>query len=178
MAQKKEGLVILYTGAGKGKTSAALGLIMRAVAAKKRVALLQFIKAWQTGEHRILKERFPEVSVLQFGLGFVGIMGDKRDFSEHKKAAEAGLKKAEEIIGSGKFDVVILDEICGSIKSGLIELAPVLRLVKEKPRELFLVLTGREAPEELVDAADLATEMKKLKHPFDKGILAIQGIDF
>lgn len=170
-------MIIIYTGVGKGKTSAALGLIIRAVAASKKVALLQFIKSRQTGEHTILKERFPEVYVEMLGLGFVGILGDKKELKEHKAAAKKGLIRTQRLIESFNYDIIILDEICGTISAGLIQEGDVIKIIENKPKELTLVLTGRNASQKLINCADLVTEMKKVKHPFDKGMQAIKGID-
>lgn len=180
MAEEKErGLVIVYTGDGKGKTTAALGLCVRAVGYDRKVCIIQFIKgSWKYGEIEGIKRLAPNVEFHRKGLGFVGIIDDKLDRSEHVKAAGEALKFAEEQMLSGKFDVVILDEINVAVKLGLIEVRDVLRLIDKKPEGLDLVLTGRNAAEEVIEKADLVTEMREIKHPFQKGIKAKKGIDF
>lgn len=175
----RRGLVLIFTGNGKGKTSAALGMIMRASAGNWRMAFLQFIKNWDfLSEHKTLRERFPEVEHRMFGEGFVGILGDKKGEAVHKAAAEEGLKEAAEMIAGGGFDLVILDEICGAVASGLLEEETVLELMASKPAGMHLVLTGRGATAKMMEAADLVTEMTEVKHPYRQGIQAQRGIDF
>ncbi|MBI4037085.1 cob(I)yrinic acid a,c-diamide adenosyltransferase [Candidatus Daviesbacteria bacterium] len=177
-SNNNQGLVIIYTGEGKGKTTAALGLSLRAAGYNKKVLIVQFGKANFSGEVAGIKKLKPNVKIIQGGKGFVGILGDKLPLSEHKKAAQDTLKILAQEIKSGKWDVVISDEIIGAIKGKLITLTQVIKLIKDKPMELDLILTGRFAPQKLIDTADLVTEMKMIKHPFEKGILAKKGIDF
>ena len=175
----RRGLVLIFTGNGKGKTSAALGMIVRASAQNWRVAFLQFIKNWDfLSEHKTLRERFPEVEHRMFGEGFVGILGDSKGEAEHRQAAEEGLREAAELVRGGGFDLVILDEICGTVASGLLAEEAVLELIAAKPAALHLVLTGRGATDKMIEAADLVTEMTEIKHPYRKGIQAQRGIDF
>jgi cob(I)alamin adenosyltransferase len=173
------GLVIVYTGNGKGKTTAALGLCIRAIGYDEKICIVQFIKgSWKYGELDGIKRLSPNVELYQKGLGFVGIIDDKLDRSEHIKAAKEAVEFAREKIESGRYDIVILDEINVAVGLGLIELDDVLGLIRCKPPLLDLVLTGRNAKQEIIDIADLVTEMREIKHPYQKGIMAQKGIDF
>ena len=168
-----QGLVIVHTGEGKGKTTAALGLALRAFGAGLKVLILQFIKGGQTyGELDALK--LLQIEIRQCGLGFT----KSGNISEHKAAAQETLKIAQDEIISGKWDLIILDEINYAVKFGLITEDEMLNLLKIRPPELHLVLTGRDATEKLIDAADLVTEMKLIKHPYQHGIKAQRGIEF
>lgn len=173
------GLIIIYTGEGKGKTTAAMGAALRAAGYGKKVCVIQFVKIWFTGELKGF-EALPNVEFIQAGKGFYQIMGDREDPAEHKKAAEGALELAREKIMSDVYDVVVLDEIIGTMVGGLLSGEPVLELLKQKPERLDVVLTGRHAETipGLVAMADTVTEMKKIKHPYDEGILAKEGIDF
>ena len=177
MGQK--GLVIVYTGGGKGKTSAALGLVLRAVGYNHKVCMVQFVKgSWHYGELDSAKRLAPEFEMITAGKGFVGILDDKSPREEHVKAANDTLVISREKIMSGKFDVVILDEINYAIQLELLKLDDVIDLIKSKPAELDLVLTGNHATKEVIELADLVTEMKEIKHPFKSGLKAKKGIDF
>ena len=177
MSQK--GLVIVYTGGGKGKTSAALGLVLRAVGYNHKVCMVQFVKgSWHYGELDSAKRLAPEFEMITAGKGFVGILDDKSPREEHVKAANDTLMISKEKIASGKFDVVILDEINYAIQLELLKLDDVIDLIKSKPAELDLVLTGNHAAKEVIELADLVTEMKEIKHPFKSGLKAKKGIDF
>ena len=177
MSQK--GLVIVYTGGGKGKTSAALGLVLRAVGYNHKVCMVQFVKgSWHYGELDSAKRLAPEFELITAGKGFVGILDDKSPREEHVKAANDTLAISREKITSGKFDVVILDEINYAIQLELLKLDDVIDMIKSKPAELDLVLTGNHATKEVIELADLVTEMKEIKHPFKSGIKAKKGIDF
>ena len=183
MATRK-GLTIVYTGDGKGKTSAALGAAMRALGHGWRVLVIQFMKGdWPViyGELEMAKRLYPQFEVLQLGRGFVKIMGDKKPFEEHVEAAKAALAFTKEGIFSGKYDVVILDEVnyaLGYMDFKLIELEDVLELIRTKPPQMHLILTGRGAHPKVVELADLVTEMREVKHPMKRGIPAQQGIDY
>lgn len=174
----EKGLVIIYTGEGKGKTTAALGLVLRAVGYNKKCLIIQFGKTWFTGEILGIKKLAPLVKIIQGGKGFVKILGDKLPFSEHKRAALETFDLLHKEITSGKWDVVVADELVGAVSSGLLPLSKAVKLIKDKPVGLDLVLTGHHAPEKLLELADLATEMREIKHPFQKGLLAKRGIDF
>lgn len=175
---KAKGLVILYTGEGKGKTTAALGLVLRAVGYKRRCLIIQFGKIWFIGEKEGVKKLSPYVKFIQGGKGFVKILGDKLPLSEHKKAVRETFELLYKEVMSDKWDVIVADEVVGAVSSKLLSLTKLLQLVKHKPDKLDLVLTGHHAPDKLIKAADLVTEMKEVKHPYQKGILAKKGIDF
>jgi cob(I)alamin adenosyltransferase len=173
------GLIIVYTGDGKGKTTAALGLALRAVGRAKKVLMLQFIKgSWDYGELHSAKRLAPEFELVPMGEGFVGIIDDTKPFETHRLSAQETLTAAREKILSGIYDVVILDEVNYAVRGRLIELQPILDLLKDKPPHVHVVLTGRNARPELIEMADLVTEMKEIKHPYQKGILAQKGIDY
>ena len=175
----KNGLTIVYTGKGKGKTPAALGIALRATGYKKKICMIQFIKgSWHYGEMDSSKRLEPEFEMVTIGKGFVGIMDDKSSKTDHQKVAKEAIRISNEKIQSGKYDIVILDEINYAVNLNLISLDDVLDLIKSKPENVDLVLTGNYAKEEVIEAADLVTEMKEIKHPFQKGIKAKEGIDF
>ena len=174
----EKGLVIIYTGEGKGKTTAALGLILRASGYNKKCLIVQFGKAWFTGELVGIKKLGPGVKIIQGGKGFLDILGSKVTKSEHKKAANEAYDLLYKEVISGKWDIVVADEIVGAVSSGILPLTKALQLIESKPVKMDLVLTGHHAPKELVEVADLVTEMLELKHPFKKGILAKKGLDF
>lgn len=177
---EKKGLLIVHTGDGKGKTTAALGLAMRAWGDGLRVLILQFIKGgWIYGELSTitaLKEINGKIDVRQCGLGFTK-KGD-RDEAEHRAAAKKALEQAEQEIESGKWDLILLDEINYAVKFGLIREEELLSLVEKRPEALHLVCTGRDALPSLIDRADLVTEMHLVKHPYQKGVKAQKGIEF
>ncbi|MFB5631573.1 MAG: cob(I)yrinic acid a,c-diamide adenosyltransferase [Nitrosopumilaceae archaeon] len=175
----KDGLVIVYTGNGKGKTTAALGMALRAAGYNHKVCIIQFIKgSWPYGEMESLKRLEPEVELVIVGKGFVGIIDDKSPREDHEKIAKEAIKISKEKIQSGNYNIVILDEVNYAINLNLINVNDVLDLIKSKPENLNLVLTGNHAKKEVVDAADLVTEMKEIKHPFKSGIKAKKGIDY
>ncbi|MGI0073056.1 MAG: cob(I)yrinic acid a,c-diamide adenosyltransferase [Nitrosotalea sp.] len=176
---EKEGLVIVYTGKGKGKTTAALGLALRAVGYNHKVCMIQFIKgSWHYGEMTSSKKLEPEFELTAVGRGFVGIMDDKTPVEEHKRIADEALRVAQEKISSKKYDIVILDEVNYAVNLGLVNLDDVLELIRKKPENVNLVLTGNYAKDELIELADLVTEMREIKHPFKLGLRAKKGIDF
>ncbi len=175
----KNGLTIVYTGKGKGKTTAALGIALRATGYKKKIGMIQFIKgSWHYGEMESSKRLEPEFEMVAIGKGFVGIIDDKNPKEDHQKIAKEAIKISNEKIQSGKYDIIILDEVNYAVNLNLISLTDVLDLIKSKPQNVDLVLTGNYAKEEVIEAADLVTEMKEIKHPFQKGIKAKEGIDF
>ena len=174
-----KGLVIVYTGNGKGKTTAALGMALRAIGYEHKVCMLQFIKgSWHYGEMDSSKKLEPNFELIAIGKGFVGILDDNSSREEHEKYAEEALKICRKKIFSEKYDVVILDEVNYAINLGLIDIEEIKKIIKEKPSDLDLVLTGNYAKEEIIKLADLVTEMKEIKHPFKSGIKAKKGIDF
>ncbi len=177
----RRGLVLVFTGNGKGKTTAAIGLAVRAAGNKMRVRILQFIKGqWKSGERESLLALAPLIEIGQTGRGFtIERLRDPRiPMDDHAAAARDGWEQAVQIVRSGGYDLVVLDEILGTVKAGLVTLDELLTLIREKPPELHLALTGRGAPPELIEVADLVTEMQPLKHPLQQGIKAQRGIEF
>jgi len=175
----KDGLVIVYTGNGKGKTTAALGMALRAIGYEHKVCMLQFIKgSWHYGEMDSSKILEPNFELIAIGKGFVGILDDNSPREEHEKYATEALRICREKIFSEKYNLVILDEVNYAIDLGLIDVKEMIKIIKEKPSSLDLVLTGNHAKEEIIKLADLVTEMKEIKHPFKSGIKAKKGIDF
>ncbi len=180
MKKNKFGLVIVFTGDGKGKTTSALGMALRASGHRKKVLVIQFIKNYKNyGELKFVK-KFPKanIEIKTFGEGYVGIRGDKKPKEIHSDAAKKGLEFAEKMIFSKKYFMIILDEINIALNLKLLKVDDVLKLLKSKPKDLHLVLTGRGAPKKIIQVADLVTEMKKIKHPYKKGVLAQKGIEF
>lgn len=190
-----KGLVIAYIGAGKGKTTAAMGMAVRAAGAGMNVYILQFVKAKGSPE-TIQQGEWPISSEIEFlnrisfsasvgridneqvGLGFVGILGDKKERMAHIKAALDGLSRAREVILSRKYHVIILDEIISALESKLIEERDILDLIAIKAPLQHLVLTGHNKYPNILKKCDLVTEMKMVKHPYYKGVLAQRGIDY
>jgi len=174
-----DGLTIVYTGKGKGKTTAALGIALRATGYAKKICMIQFIKgSWHYGEMYSSKRLEPEFEMIAIGKGFVGIIDDKSPKDEHERVAAEAMKISTEKIHSGKYDIVILDEVNYAINLGLVKIEDVISLIKSKPPELDLILTGNYAKDKIIELADLVTEMKEIKHPFQRGIKAKKGIDF
>jgi cob(I)alamin adenosyltransferase len=176
----RHGLTLVFTGDGKGKTTAAIGLTVRAVGNHMRVFFLQFIKGqWKTGERDVLRS-LPGVDLEVTGRGFTieSLRNPNIPMEDHAAAAAHGWQVAQQIVHAGQYDLVVLDEILGAVSAGLVPLEELMALVKSKPATLHLVLTGRGAPPELVDAADLVSEVQPIKHPFDQGIKAQRGIEF
>jgi cob(I)alamin adenosyltransferase len=175
----EKGLVIVYTGKGKGKTTAALGIVLRAVGHGYKVGMIQFIKGeWHYGELTSSKRLEPEFEMIAAGKGFVGIIDDDHPIGDHQKAAQAALALVKEKLASDAYDVMILDEINYAAKLNLISEEDILDVVGAKPKKTTIVLTGNYAPESVIAVADLVTEMKEIKHPYQKGIKAKKGIDF
>jgi cob(I)alamin adenosyltransferase len=175
----EKGMVIVYTGRGKGKTTAALGIVLRSVGHGHKVGMIQFIKGeWYYGELSSSKRLEPEFEMIAAGKGFVGIIDDDHSIQEHQKAAQYALALARERLSSKMYDVMILDEINYAMKLNLISVKNVIDIVKEKPRKTTLVLTGNYAPDEVIAVADLVTEMREIKHPYQLGIKAKKGIDY
>lgn len=173
------GMLLVYTGDGKGKTTAALGIALRAIGRGWSVLMIQFGKGgWHYAELESSKRLAPEFEIVPMGVGFYKILDDTHTEAEHRAAAARALAFSRECVLSGKYDLVILDEINGTLAAGLIDLADVLALLDLKPSDLTLVLTGRYAPAEIIERADLVTEMREIKHPYQKGILAQKGIDY
>lgn len=173
-----KGLTIIYIGNGKGKTSAAAGLAIRAAGTGLKVLYLQFVKGdWPSGEREILNE-LKNVDVKLMGRGFVGILGDRKPMGEHIKAAKQAMKESIKDLRSKKYGLVILDEAISAIESKLLTIDDVARIIRSKPAEIHLCITGHKRIKKLIDMADLVTEMKMIKHPYYQGILAQRGIDY
>jgi cob(I)alamin adenosyltransferase len=172
----EKGLLIVFTGNGKGKTTAALGMAMRAAGHGMKVLVLQFIKgAWAYGELQSFEEA-EHVTIKTLGSGFTW---NKESLDEDRRLAEAGWEEAVSEISRGHYQVIVLDELNIVLSYGLLSLETVLRALKERPSTVHVVVTGRNAPEELIEIADLVTEMQQVKHPFhDQGIKAQKGIEF
>lgn len=176
---KEKGLLVVYTGNGKGKTTAALGMTVRAVGYDWKVSILQFIKgSWKYGELDGIKRLAPNVELEVLGEGFVGIVDDDKPFEEHRAAAKKALEKVKEKIQSGRYNLIILDELNVAVSLGLVTPEEMQEIVEMKPEKLHLVITGRGASQWLIDRADMVTEMKEVKHPYQKGILAQKGVDY
>ena len=176
---KSRGLIAVNTGNGKGKTTAALGTAFRAVGYGKRVCVIQFIKGdWHYGELDAAERLAPEMEWHRAGLGFYKIMGDDRPEEAHREAAAAGLELAREKIVSGDYTLVVLDEINNAIDEGLLRAGEVVEMLKAKPEKVHVFLTGRNAHPDVMEIADLVTEMREVKHPFQQGMLAQKGFDY
>jgi cob(I)alamin adenosyltransferase len=171
----ERGLVLVHTGAGKGKTSSAMGVVIRAIGWKQRVGVVQFIKGkWKTGE-RLFFDKMGGVDWHTMGEGFTWDTQDKeRDIA----AAEAAFAKARTMMESGDYDLVVLDEINIALRYEYLAIDTVIAALKERSPRTGVILTGRDAKPELCDYADLVTEFTEVKHPFKAGIKAQKGVDY
>lgn len=172
----KKGLLIVHTGTGKGKSSAAFGMVLRCVGHNMKVGVVQFIKgAWDTAERRLFGEMNGLVTFCSMGEGFTWETQDRdRDLA----AAACAWKVACEMIADTKMRMIVLDELNVALRYGLLSLDEILNVVAKRSKETHVVITGRNAPEGLIKAADLVTEMKAVKHPFRHGIKAQPGVEF
>ncbi len=171
-----KGYVQVYTGNGKGKTTAALGLTIRAVAHGMKVYIAQFLKGQDYGELYVLKERMGDlVDIEQFGTPKFVRTGQISD--EDYELARKGLEKVREALFEKDYKIVIMEEANVAMYLGLLDKKEVLDLIKNKPEDKELILTGRYAPQEIIDAADLVTEMREVKHYYQKGVMARPGIE-
>lgn len=175
MKNKRKGLVQVYTGNGKGKTTASLGLALRAIGHGMKVYVVQFMKGDTDYGEIVAARKLKNLKIVQFG---------RKEFVDRENPAKIdiqlarkALKQAEKAIMSGKYDIVVLDEINVALEWKLIGLGDVLAVVKKRPKHVELVLTGRYAHPQLVRCADLVTEMREVKHPYQKGVLAREGIE-
>jgi cob(I)alamin adenosyltransferase len=168
-------VVIVNTGAGKGKTTAAMGVVLRAVARGWRVCVVQFVKSgrWRTGEEQVARQ----LGVEWWTLGD-GFTWESEDLSRSEALARAAWETAREKIRSGAYDLVVLDEVTYPMVWGWIPTEEVVRTIRERPRHVNVVATGRDAPPELVEVADTVTEMRKVRHAYDRGVGARRGIDY
>jgi cob(I)alamin adenosyltransferase len=177
MAKNGTGLVQVFTGDGKGKTTAALGTILRAAGHGLNIFIVFFIKgSYTSGEFSTLG-KLPNVSIATFGLR--QFIDEKSEINpEEKKEAEAALTAARQAIASGRYDLVVLDEINVALDFHLVAVDDVIDIIKNRPPNVELILTGRHADVRLIEIADLVTEMVNIKHPFDKGVKARRGIEY
>ncbi len=171
-----KGLLIVFTGDGKGKTTAALGTALRASGHGLRVLIMQFVKGpgWDYGELKALA-KIDNVEVRQLGSGFIW---EKESLDEDRKLAQEGFRQAKEELSSGRWDMVILDELNIVLSYGLLDEGEVLGVLRERPSGLTVIITGRAASSKLVEAADMVTEMKEVKHPYHEEVKAQRGIEF
>jgi cob(I)alamin adenosyltransferase len=174
--QERTGLIIINTGNGKGKTTAALGTAMRAVGSKFKVFMVQFIKgSWDYGELHVVERLAPYFEIRPMGEGFTWETKDKkRDIEVATKAWEF----CKSLISANEHDLLIFDEINNAMDYGYVDVKDVVDALKNKPKEMHIILTGRDAPQEVIDIAHLVTEMREIKHPFHQGIYAQKGIEF
>ncbi len=176
MPNSPRGLLIVFTGNGKGKTTAALGMAMRAAGHHMKTAFLQFIKgSWRYGEMEAAK-RFEDLIDFQvLGRGFTW---KSDNIDKDIKLARSAWQTAKDDIFSNRYHMVVLDEFTYVLNYSMVELDDVIRVFENRPSRLHVVITGRDAPQEIMDIADLVTEMKVIKHPYQKGIRARKGIEF
>lgn len=174
-SKHSKGLVIINTGKGKGKTTAALGLLLRAWGHDMKVIMLQFVKKSTAnfGEHRAARRI--GIEVIPQGAGFT--FGGKNE-AENKRLSIEQWKRAQELINSGNYQIVALDEFTYPLKYGWLSVTEAISTLSKRPENVHVIITGRDAPPELIDFADLVTEMKEIKHPLKKGIKAQKGIEF
>ncbi|WPD23482.1 MAG: cob(I)yrinic acid a,c-diamide adenosyltransferase [Candidatus Electrothrix scaldis] len=172
----KKGLILLFTGHGKGKTTAALGMTLRAAGHGMKTCFIQFIKgSWKYGEMEAMTRFQEEIDFHVMGRGFTW---NSDDLEKDKEAAREAWKMAKEAIVSGEYHTVVLDEFTYLLRYGMIEKEEALKVLGSKPADLHICITGRDAVEELIELADLVTEMKPVKHPYQKGITAQKGVEF
>lgn len=176
---RRTGIILVITGEGKGKTTSALGIAVRAAGHGMKVTVIQFVKGdMYAGEIDGLRKLEPEVELYRTGRGFFGIEGDSHSAEEHRRRAQDAISLATKKVSSGACDVVILDEINVAVKLGLIDVSQVIDLIDRKPPLTHLILTGRDAHPEVVSKAHTVTEMKEVKHACTQGIGPQKGIDF
>jgi cob(I)alamin adenosyltransferase len=168
-------LVVLNTGDGKGKSSAAFGVMLRSLARGWRVAVVQFVKSgkWHVGEEELGRR----LGVDWFAVGD-GFTWDSADLAHDRALAEAGWKQAADVLAAGEHQLLVLDELTYLCSWGWLDTSMVAQAIRERPEHVNVVITGRDAPEELVDVADTVTEMRSVKHAYDRGIRALRGIDY
>jgi len=177
--KRRVGLVVIITGHGKGKTTTAMGLALRAVGHGFKVCIIQFMKGdLYTGEMDGLKKLEPDVELIRTGKGFCGIQGNPYPYEEHRANAQEAILLAKEKILSGKYELVILDEINNALHLKLVDLEQVIDLIESKPELVHLVLTGRDAHQEIIKRAHTVTEMVEVKHAYNFGIEPQPGIDY
>ena len=176
---KKQGLVVVITGNGKGKTTTALGIALRSCGHGMRVSILQFMKGdIYAGEWDGVKKMDCRIELIPTGKGFCGIQGNPYPYEEHRENAQHAIALAMEKMTSGLWDVLILDEINNALQLKLVELEQVLEIIDRKPEPLHLVLTGRDAHLKVIEQADTVSEVIEVKHAYRKGIEPQPGVDY
>lgn len=172
-------MIIVITGNGKGKTTSAIGQAVRMVGDLKRVLMVQFIKGpWRSGEDDAQMLLRPYFKIIKTGLGFVGILGDKLPREEHARAARVGLAMAHSEMSSGHWDALILDEINNAVHLGLLSVVDVLEMMRDMPAGMDMILTGRDAPAQFLEIADIISEITEVKHPYQEGVQGEKGIEW
>jgi len=174
----KNGQIHIYTGDGKGKTTAAMGLAFRASAYDKKIYILQFLKGRKTGE-RLSAEKFDNITFERANKSKkFFIQMNEEEKKEQKEEIKEIWNKINDLLENSDYEIIIFDEIMGAISNGMVEIEDVKELLENKGKEKELLLTGRNAPQDLIDMADYVTEMKMIKHPFTKNIPAREGIEY
>jgi cob(I)alamin adenosyltransferase len=177
--KERRGLVVVITGNGKGKTTSALGIAVRACGHNMRVCIIQFMKGdMYTGEWDGVKKMGCEVELISTGKGFCGIQGNPYPYREHRANAQEAIKLVHQKMESGQENILILDEINNALHLRLVDLEQVLEIIQRKPPLMHLVLTGRDAHPQVVELADTVSEIKEVKHAYNKGIEPQPGIDY
>jgi len=177
--KEKKGLVVVITGYGKGKTTTALGIAVRACGHDMKVCMIQFMKGdIYAGEWDGIKKMGCDVELISTGKGFCGIQGNPYPFKEHRQNAQDAIRLVHEKMRSGRFDILILDEINNALHLDLVDLEQVLEIIRQKPPLLHLVLTGRDAHPQVIELADTVSEIKEIKHAYRKEIEPQPGIDY
>lgn len=177
--RERVGLIVVFTGNGKGKTTASLGIALRAAGHGMKVCVIGFIKGGiYSGEIDGIARLAPNVEIHLMGKGFCGMRGDPYSREEHRAKAQEALELAERKMKAGLYDIIILDEINNAIGLGLVALPQVLDMLDRKPPLVHVILTGRDAPPEIIERAHTVTEMREIKHAYRQGIGPQQGIDF
>ena len=172
----RKGLVIVYTGDGKGKTTAALGLVFRALGRGQRVAMVQFIKGtWKTGEAKMAQELAGRIDCFAMGDGFTW---DTKNYEQDVASARRAWAKCCELLADPRYQIVIFDELNCVLHYNFLPVGEILEGLKARPPKTHVVITGRDAPPELIELADLVTEMREIKHPYRVGIKAQPGVDY
>ena len=178
MTDVHRGLIIVNTGPGKGKTTAAMGTALRAVGNGMKVLMLQFLKgSWHYGELDAVKAFGDNFVMKQMGRGFVKVGGAETDPEDVRLVGQAW-EEARQAIMSGQWDLIILDEINYAVSYGMLDPAKVVEVLNQKPEQVHVILTGRNAHPTIIELADTVTEMKQIKHAYEKGVLAQRGIEY
>lgn len=177
--KKKYGLVVVITGYGKGKTTTALGLAVRACGHDMKVGIIQFMKGdIFAGEWEGIKKMNCDIEIISTGKGFCGIQGNPYPYEEHRRNAQDAVRLVREKISSSEYDLLILDEINNALNLRLVDLVQVINIIKQKPPDMHLVLAGRDAHPDVLRLADTVSDITEVKHAYRKGIEPQPGIDY